>query len=98
MFAPWYGDRPDDRAFLEEDKKRPDAAAAMQADAQGPHEAPIRAGEERILSWSPKLKPGKYSVRARLVYDLNRYNDKAFTGDQTEIYRSSLAVSITRNP
>ena len=26
MFAPWYGDRPDDKAFLEEDKKRPDAS------------------------------------------------------------------------
>jgi hypothetical protein len=50
MFAPWYGDRPDDRAFLEEDKRRPDAVAALQADEQGPHEAPIRAGEERILS------------------------------------------------
>ena len=48
MFAPWYGDRPDDKAFLEEDKKRPDAVSATQADAQGPHETIIRAGEERI--------------------------------------------------
>ena len=95
LFAPWYGNRPDDRAFLEEDKKRPDAVAAMQADAQGPHEAPIRAGEERILAWTPTLKPGVYTVRARLIYDLNRYNDRAFTGDQTEIYRSSLLTKIT---
>ena len=58
MFAPWYGDRPDDRAFLAEDTQRPDAVAARQADAQGPHEAPIRAGEERILSWVPALLPG----------------------------------------
>jgi hypothetical protein len=94
MFAPWYGNRPDDRAFLEEDKKRPDALAAGQADAQGPHEAPIRAGEERVLSWTPTLRPGAYSVRARLIYDLNRYNDPAFTGDQTEIYRSSLSIRI----
>ncbi len=94
MFAPWYGDRPDDRAFLEEDKKRPDAAAAMQADTQGPHEAPIRAGEERILSWAPPLAPGEYTVRARLIYDLNRYNDRAFIEDQTEIYRSSLSIKI----
>jgi nitrate/TMAO reductase-like tetraheme cytochrome c subunit len=94
MFAPWYGDRPDDRTYLEEDKKRPDALAAIQADGQGPHEAPIRAGEERVLSWTPSLRPGAYTIRARLIYDLNRYNDRAFTGDQTEIYRSSLSIKI----
>src|SRR5215471_10814338 len=42
MFAPWYGDRPDDRKYLDEDTKRPDALAARQADSQGPHEAPVR--------------------------------------------------------
>lgn len=94
MFAPWYGERPDDRAFLEEDTQRPDAEAARQADAQGPHEAPIRAGEERILSWVPKLMSGDYTVRARLIYDLNRYNDRMFTEDQTEMYRASLAVKV----
>ena len=94
MFAPWYGNRPDDRAYLEEDKKRPDAVAAMQADTQGPHEAPIRAGEERVLSWAPTLRPGTYTIRARLIYDLNRYNDRTFTGDQTEIYQSSLSIKI----
>lgn len=94
MFAPWYGDRPDDRAFLEEDKKRQDAVAAMQADAQGPHEAPIRAGEERVLTWVPKLKAGKYTVRAKLIYDLNRYNDRTFVEDLTEIYRASLSIKV----
>jgi len=94
MFAPSYGNRPDDRAFLAEDQKRPDAVAAVQADAQGPHEAPIRAGEERVLSWTPALRTGAYTVRARLIYDLNRYNDPRFTGDQTEIYRSSLSIKI----
>lgn len=94
MFAPWYGARPDDRSFLEEDKKRPDATAAMQADAQGPHEAPVRAGEERILAWAPDLKPGEYNVRARLVYDLNRYNDKKFTDDQTEFYHTTLSIKV----
>ena len=66
----------------------------MQADAQGPHEAPIRAGEERILSWVPPLRPGAYTVRARLIYDLNRYNDRTFTEDQTEIARAALAVTV----
>jgi len=94
LFAPWYGNRPDDRAFLDEDKKRPDAAAATQADAQGPHENILLAGEERILSWTPKLNPGAYSVRARLIYDLNRYNNRAFREDQTEINRVSLTVAI----
>jgi|JI10StandDraft_1071094.scaffolds.fasta_scaffold01348_15 nitrate/TMAO reductase-like tetraheme cytochrome c subunit len=94
MFAPWYGNRPDDRAFLEEGKKRPDAMAATQADAQGPHETSIRAGEERMLSWSPALAAGSYTVRAALVYDLNRYNDRAFKEDQTEIQRSSLPIAV----
>jgi len=94
MFAPWYGERPDDRAFVAEDAQRPDAAAAMQADAQGPHEGPIRAGEERVLSWVPPLLPGNYTVRARLIYDLNRYNDRTFTEDQTEMYRASLAITV----
>ncbi len=94
MFAPWYGDRPDDKAFLEEDKKRPDAISASMADAQGPHETILRAGEERILSWDPKLKKGKYEVRASLIYDLNRYNDPKFQGDQTTMFRKSLPFEV----
>jgi nitrate/TMAO reductase-like tetraheme cytochrome c subunit len=94
MFAPWYGPRPDDRKYLEEDKKRPDVIAATQADAQGLHEPIIRAGEERILPWQPKLKPGEYTVKARLTYDLNRYNPRSFTADQTEINRSVLTVGV----
>lgn len=96
MFAPWYGDRPDDRKFLEDDKKRPDTVAASQADAQGPHEASIRAGEERVLSWTPSAPGGEYTVRARLIYDLNRYNDPAYTGDQTEVYQAALVIKTTR--
>jgi hypothetical protein len=96
MFAPWYGLRPDDKAFLEEDKKRPDAIAAMQADAQGPHESIIRAGEERVLNWVPDLKPGEYTVRARLIYDLNRYNQRSYTDDQTEINKAVLKVTIKK--
>jgi nitrate/TMAO reductase-like tetraheme cytochrome c subunit len=96
MFAPWYGNRPDDRKFLEEDKNRPDAVAAMQADAQGPHEMTIRAGEERILPWTPLVKPGEYTVKARLIYDLNRYNDRSFTGDQTEINGATLAIKVQK--
>ncbi len=94
MFAPWYGMRPDDKAFLEEDKKRPDAEAAMQADAQGPHEQIIRAGEERALSWTPELKAGNYTVQTSLVYDLNRYNERGFADDQTTLSSVSLSVTI----
>lgn len=94
MFAPWYGPRPDDKKFLEEDKKRPDAVAAMQADAQGPHEDSVRAGEERVLPWNPTLKPGKYTLKARLVYDLNRYNDRSFKDDQSEINMATLAFQV----
>ena len=88
LFAPWYGSRPDDRKYIEDDKSRPDATAAMQADAQGPHEAPIRAGEERVLTWSPTAKGS--SVRVRLIYDLNRYNDRTNTDDQTTIFHAAL--------
>jgi hypothetical protein len=98
LFAPWYGDRPDDRAFLEEDKSRPDAASAIQADAQGPHEAPVRAGEDRILSWVPDLKAGAYTVQAKLVYDLNRYNERPFTEDLTEANSAALSIKVREAP
>ena len=94
MFAPWYGIRPDDKAFLEEDKNRPDAISATQADAQGPHETTVRAGEDRILNWLPELKKGTYTVQAKVVYDLNRYNERIFSDDQTEIGHASLSVNV----
>ena len=94
MFAPWYGPRPDDRAFLKEDEQRPVRIAATQADEQGPHEAPIRAGEERVLTWQPELRDGSYTLEASLVYDLNRYNDRSFKGDQREISRFTLPLPV----
>ena len=94
MFAPWYGERPDDKAFLEEDKKRSDAIQVMMADAQGPHEPIIRAGEERILAWEPKLGKGTYTVQADLIYDLNRYNDPGFEGDRTRMFSAGLRITI----
>jgi hypothetical protein len=94
MFAPWYGNRPDDRRFLDEDKKRPDAVAATQADLQGPHEMSIRAGEERVVVWPTGLSPGSYTVRARLVYDLNRYNDRTFLEDQTEVAHAAMPFPV----
>lgn len=96
MFAPWMSARPDDRGFLEEDKKGHDPIATTQADAQGPHETPIRAGEARVLEWGPEIGGGQYTVRATLVYDLNRYNDRAFKDDQQEIARATIPVKIAR--
>jgi hypothetical protein len=94
LFAPWYADRPDDRAFLEKDKTLPDALSAIQADEQGPHEAPVRAGEERVLSWIPALKAGSYVVHAKLVYDLNRYNESSFLEDQTETNSATISIRV----
>lgn len=94
MFAPWYGDRPDDKAYLEADKSRKDAVAALQADAQGPHETSIRAGEKRLLKWAPMLPKGVFTVQTRLIYDLNRYNDSNFTEDQSELARHALQIEI----
>jgi hypothetical protein len=97
MFAPSYGSRPDDKKYLNEDKTRPDAIAAAQADSQGPHEAIIRAGEERIVPWTPMVVPGTYTVRARLVYDLNRYNERSLTEDQSEMNRTSLTMVVKKS-
>jgi hypothetical protein len=97
MFAPWYGNRPDDRNFLQADQTLSDAIAASQADAQGPHEPPVRAGEDRTLSWAPTLPSGSYILRATLTYDLNRYNDRAFKDDQTQIYQTSIPLTVPSN-
>jgi hypothetical protein len=96
MFAPWYAGRPDDKAFLEADKKAEHPFAARQADEQGPHETIIRAGEQRVLAWTPEVRaPGRYTVRARLVYDLNRYNDRAFQEDQFDMAQGALEFTIS---
>lgn len=95
LFAPWMQGRPDDRKFLEEDRKGHDPIATSQADAQGPHETIIRAGETRLLDWTPELAAGRYTVRATLTYDLNRYNDRAFKDDQYEMARVAIPLKIT---
>lgn len=94
MFAPWFGNRPDDKTFVEEDKKGPEPVAETQADRQGPHETIIRAGEERVLDWTPDLVAGRYTVRARLIYDLNRYNDRSYADDQHDIGSAALDIVV----
>jgi hypothetical protein len=94
MFAPWMLGRPDDKKYVEEDLKGEDPIATSQADAQGPHETIIRAGEDRVLDWSPPAPAGQYTVRATLTYDLNRYNDRAFKADQYEIGKASLPINV----
>jgi hypothetical protein len=94
MFAPWYAGRPDDKAFLEADKKAEHPFAARQADEQGPHETVIRAGEQRVLDWTPDVPEGRYTVRARLIYDLNRYNDRAFQDDQHEMAQRTMVITV----
>jgi hypothetical protein len=98
MFAPWYAGRPDDKAFLEADKNAEHPFAARQADEQGPHETIIRAGEQRVLNWSPGLPPGRYTVQARLIYDLNRYNDREFKEDQLDMAQGTLEVVVAGQP
>jgi nitrate/TMAO reductase-like tetraheme cytochrome c subunit len=95
MFAPSYGDRPDDKAFLEQDKKMPNGEAAARADVQGPHESSLRAGEERVLPWEPSLAPGEYTVKAALVYTVDRFRPDPAAGDQGECGEAVLDI-ITR--
>ena len=75
-----------------------DALLAPQAVAQGPHEAPVGAGEDRILSWVPDLKAGAYKVQARLIFDLNRYNERSFAEDLTESGIAVLTVTVKGTP
>jgi hypothetical protein len=84
------------RSHYENNYGGPDPIATMQADAQDPHESPMRAGEARVIDWNPGMAAGTYIVRATLVYDLKRYNDRAFKDDQQEIARISIPVKITR--
>lgn len=90
MFAPWYGSQPDDPAL----------AAAMNQGSASPgtemmvREQIIRAGEERVLEWAPRLPAGRYTVTSRLVYDLNRYNNPKDMSDQTRVGETSLKVVI----
>jgi hypothetical protein len=40
------------------------------------------------------VRDGSYTVEATLVYDLNRYNDRSFKGDQREISRFTLPFQV----
>ena len=95
MFAQDHSERPDNKAFLEEDKQLSgwEATAQAQADAQGPHEAAIRAGEERILAWKPALEQGEYLVTARLYYTLDRFNNNPVNDSNAEIGRATLIIT-----
>lgn len=41
-----------------------------------------------------EVRDGNYTVEASLVYDLNRYNDRSFKGDQREISRFTLPFRV----
>jgi hypothetical protein len=94
LFAPNYGTRPDDNAFLAADKKLSgyDAIARTQADTQGLHEPSIRAGEERRLKWEPALLAGEYTVSARLSYAIDRFK-AAPACDRAEIGSATLLIT-----
>lgn len=95
LFAPWYASRPDDKKHLEADKKLPHAKMAMMADAQGPHEAPVRAGEERILLWKPELRPGKYTITSKIISDSNRFGDRNDIARLVEVDVKTMSVTVT---
>ena len=94
QFAPNFSARPDDKAFLEEDKKLSgyEAFAQTRADTQGSHESPVRAGEERLLKWEPALTSGVYTVKARLRYATDRFKSP-LAGDQKEIGSATLLIT-----
>lgn len=93
LFAPSVGDRPDDKKYLEEDRKMPNAASLLKADAQGPHEAPVQAGEDRVLQWKPELKQGEYQVKAQLSYSLDRYAKRHDPANETDTNSATLRIT-----
>lgn len=94
MFSPNFSGHPDDPAFMEEDKKLPQGDAAARADAQGPHESPLRAGEGRVLGWEPGLVAGEYTVNAKLFYTVDRFKDPQPRDEQSEIGSANLAIAV----
>jgi hypothetical protein len=44
------------------------------------------------------LRSGVYSVRARLTFDLNRYNERSFAEDQVETNSAALSIIVTGAP
>lgn len=89
LLAPTLEDHSDTR------RPPPDDTAIQQASAAGSqHESGLRAGEERILKWTPDLATGSYTVRTRLVYDLNRFNDRSLSEDQTEATVTSTRIRV----
>ena len=93
LFAPNFSARPDDKAFLEEDKKLSgyEGYAQTRADAQGAHEPPVRAGEERLLNWNPALAPGLYTVKANLRYTTDRFRTP-LADDEKEMGSAALLI------
>lgn len=89
MFAPWYGSQPDDPALT-----TTNPGASRPGSEEMAREQIIRAGEERVLEWAPRLPAGRYTVTSRLVYDLNRYNSPKDLSDQTRVGETSLKVVI----
>jgi hypothetical protein len=49
-----------------------------------------------VLDWAPEIAKGGYTVRARLIYDLNRFNDRAFKDDQSELTKTALEIAVTK--
>lgn len=94
LFAPNFSARPDDKAFLEADKKLSgyEGYAQTRADAQGAHEPPVRAGEARLLNWYPALPPGLYTVKARLRYTTDRFKTP-LADDEKEMGTAALLIT-----
>ncbi|GFO68214.1 hypothetical protein GMLC_17930 [Geomonas limicola] len=94
LFAPNFSARPDDKAFLEADKKLSgyEGYAQTRADAQGSHEPPVRAGEERLLNWDPAVAPGLYTVKAKLRYTTDRFGAPV-AGDEKEMGSAALLIT-----
>lgn len=38
---------------------------------------------------------GRYTVRTVLIYAMNRYNDRAFTDDQTKIHEATVTMQVS---
>jgi hypothetical protein len=95
FFAPWYSSRPGTKLSWNRTKKLSILLRQGRRTSRDRMETIIRAGEQRVVAWTPEVRAaGRYTVRARLVYDLNRYNDRAFQDDQFEMAQETLEFTI----
>jgi hypothetical protein len=94
FFAPWPADRGDDRTLPDRDASQRSPTEASGPGDRASHWPPLRAGEERVLTWNPPLRKGAYVLRASLAYDLDRFDSGDRIEDTLEFENLLLRLNV----